>query len=369
MRRSVGAMLAVALVAAGTACTGADVTATSLPSPSAGAAPQVRSFASETAVAESPSPASPADAALAAYERYMAASVDALAAGDADAANLPDLAADQALNHVRRRLQANLRDGVVTSGSLQPSATPADVRYDGATATVTDCALNALEQVDVDDPDRVVTEATGWRQPVRATVEQRDGEWVVIRVRVPLRDGSGRVPPPPDEPPYLRGPAQGPAPPSCVPPDIARDAVAGYGAFVDAYDRAIGFGGSGPVDPDLPAIDATMVEPQLSSLRAFVADLRANGEAFRGERDEHDPWAVSANEWDERVVVYDCVKVGRHGRVHVRAPEPTEIGARAGTVRLDGAAVHRDRQAWKVAGVSVLAEGLDQCSSSARSSD
>ncbi|HEX6255595.1 MAG TPA: hypothetical protein VFZ70_07250, partial [Euzebyales bacterium] len=169
----------------------------------------------------------------------------------------------------------------------------------------------------------------------------------------------------PDEPPYLRGPAQGPAPPSCVPPDLARDAVDGYEAFVDAYDRAIGFGGVGPVDPDLPAIDATMVEPQLSSLRAFVADLRASGEAFRGERDEHDPWAISANEGDNRVVVYDCVEIGKHGRVDEAASEPADVSAHADTMRLDGAAVHRDRDEWKVAGVSVIEEGLEQCSSSA----
>ncbi|HEX6254205.1 MAG TPA: hypothetical protein VFZ70_00200, partial [Euzebyales bacterium] len=229
MRRGVDAVLAMALVAAVAACTGADLATTSEASPASGTT-STQASGSESAVADR-LPATPTDAALAAYERYTTASVGALAAGDADAVALADVAADQALNHVRRRLRANSRDGVVVTGSLEPSATPEDVRYDGATATVTDCALNALEQVDADDPDRVVTEATGWRQPVTATVEQRDSGWIVTRIRVPLRDGSGRVPPPPDEPPYLRGPAQGPAPPSCVPPDLARDAVDGYEAF------------------------------------------------------------------------------------------------------------------------------------------
>jgi hypothetical protein len=368
MRRGVGVVLALTVSAVLVGCSGAEVPATSGTSPTAAPASKLPAPASEPAVAGSVPPAAPADAALAAYERYMAASVEALAAGDTDAAALTDVAADQALQHVRRRLRANARDGVVVTGSLEPSATPGDVRYDGATATVTDCALNALEQVSADDPDRVVTEATGWRQPVRAVVEQRGGGWIVTRVRVPLRDGSGRVPPPPDDPPYLRGPAQGPAPPSCVPDAIARDAVEAYGAFVDAYDEAIGFGGTGPVDPALPAIETTMTEPQLSSLRAFVADLRASGEAFRGERDAHDPWAVASRESDAMVIVLDCVAGGRHARVDddVRFDSPLDADV-AGLPRLDAADVIQDGPDWKVAGVSTIERGLDSCASPARS--
>jgi hypothetical protein len=364
MRRSVGAALAATAVVVVAACTGAEAPTTAVAAPTAVAVSELRAPGSERTTAGSSPPASPADAALAAYERYMASSVDVLAAGDAAAADLRAVAADQALNHVRRRLRANTRDGVVVTGTLEPSATPADVRYDGATATVTDCALNALEQVDADDPERVVAEATGWRQPVNAIVEQRDGEWVVTRVRVPLRDGSGRVPPPPDEPPFLRGPAQGPAPPSCVPPGLARDAVEGYEAFVDAYDEAIGFGGTGPVDPDRPSMEATMVEPQLSALRAFVEDLRASGEAFRGERDEHHPWAVAARDEDALLILLDCVAEGQHARIDDGATRQSAQSDGADLLRLDAADVVHDGSAWKVAGVSAIERGLESCTSS-----
>jgi len=184
---------------------------------------------------------------------------------------------------------------------------------------------------------------------------------VVTRIKVPLRDGSGAVPPPPDDPPYLRGPAQGPAPPSCVPDDLARDAVAAYEAFADAYDASLGYGGTGPVDPNASEIAATMVDPQRSKLRDFVADLRAEGEAFRGQRDEHDPWGVSTTNDDDLVIVYDCVTVGEYARVDENVSEPSETNDDAGLKRLDGADVVRANDAWKVAGVSVIEEGLQEC--------
>lgn len=343
-----------------TACTAADQADPEQPS-ALGTAGATSSEVVEPASESSP-PATPQQAALSAYEEYMAATVEALSSGEADGGPLSAVADDQALAHARRRLRANRRDDVLVTGMLTSSATAADVQFDGVTtARLRDCVLNGLEQVAADDRDRVVTAATGWRQPVEATVENRDGDWVVTRIKVPLRDGSGTVPPPPDEPPYLRGPAQGPAPPSCVPENLARQAVAAYEAFVDAYEAALGYGGIGPVNPNASEIAATMVDPQLSTLRDFVADLRADGEAFRGQRDDHDPWAVSTTSDDELVIVYDCVKVGEYARVDQDVRDPSETNDDAGSRRLDGADVVRTNDVWKVAGVSVIEEGLQEC--------
>ena len=352
-------VVAVVLLAVVAACTGADSADPGRPT-SAGAAGASSEAVTPGSVTSEPS--TPQDAALAAYERYTASTVEALSSGDAAAGRLAAVADDQALANAQRRLRANRRDEVVVTGSLTPSATIADVRFDGdRTARVRDCVLNGLEQVAAYDPDLVVTAATGWRQPVEATVEHTDKGWVVTRVKVPLRDGSGRVPPPPDDPPYLRGPAQGPAPPSCVPDDIAQEAVAGYEDFIDAYDGALGYGGDGPVNPDAAEIVETMVDPQLSTLQDFATDLRAAGEAFRGKRDVHDAWAVSTTRGDDLVIVYDCVTVGEYERVDEHVTNPSEANDDAGLQRLDAADVVRADGVWKVAGVSVIEEGLQEC--------
>jgi len=352
---------AVVLLAVVTACTGADSADPGQPT-SAGAGASSPDAVAQTPVASEPS--TPQQAALAAYERYTASTVEALSSGDAAAGRLAAVAGDQALANAQRRLRANRRDEVVVTGTLTPSATVADVRFDGdRTARVSDCVLNGLEQVAADDRDRVVTAATGWRQPVEATVEHTDEGWVVTRVRVPLRDGSGRVPPPPDDPPYLRGPAQGPAPPSCVPDDLAADAVAAYEAFHKAYDAALGMGRTGPADPDLSALAETAMEPQLSTARTFIRSLADEDKAVRGQPSSRDPWAVSAFETDDKVVVYDCVTVGANGIVDADEVSPAETNADAGTHRLDGGDVVRTDGSWKVSGWSVIEEGLEQCTS------
>lgn len=353
---------ALALIVA--ACTGADSDgATSGSTPSARPVDTATTSTSEPA---SPPPATPQQAALDAYERYTAATAESMADGQSDRRELTAVAVDQALTHIRRRLRVNRNDGVVVTGALTPSATADDVELGdaGATATVSDCVLNDLAHVDAADPGNVVTAATGWRQPVTATVEQRDSRWIVTGIKVPLRDGSGSVPPPPDDPPYLRGPAQGPAPPSCVPPDLAEGAVAAYGAFRDAYDKALGLGRAGPADPDLPALSETAVDPQLSAAREFASELANNGQAFRGEPDSHDPWAVASTESDQTIVVYDCVVVGQLGEANESSTKPPSTNPNAGSRRLEAADLVRINGVWRVSGVSVIEEGLEECTSS-----
>lgn len=348
-----------------TACTAADQADPEQPS-ALGTAGATSSEVVEPASESSP-PATPQQAALSAYEEYMAATVEALSSGEADGGPLSAVADDQALAHARRRLRANRRDDVLVTGMLTSSATAADVQFDGVTtARLRDCVLNGLEQVAADDRDRVVTAATGWRQPVEATVENRDGDWVVTRIKVPLRDGSGTVPPPPDEPPYLRGPAQGPAPPSCVPADLAEEAIKGYEAFITAYNDALGFGRRGAPDPASPRLANTAVDPQLSAAREFAESLAARGLAFRGEPNAHDPWAIATNESDRRVEVYDCVTIGDYGQADPAATKAAQTNPEAGVIRLDAAGVVRDGDSWKVAGVSVLEDGLDECTSPAK---
>lgn len=356
VRRATVRLLA-ALLALLAACTGAEVGGDAA-SPPPAVAPSAPARASAA-------PSSPQQQALEAYQRFTAATVDALSSGAVDGAGLSEVARGQALAHARRRLVANGRDQVVTTGTLTPSATVGQVKFDGArTATISDCVLNDLTQVADDDPDRVVTAATGWRQPVTATVVKRDGGWTVTKVKVPLRDGSGRVPPPPDDPPFLRGPAQGPAPPSCVPDDLARDAVAGYLSFQNAYDKALGFGRRGTADPDLPDLLDTTVDPQLSATRAYLQDLADNDEVVRGEPSSRDPWAISTLESDKKIIVYDCVTVGANRVTDIDETEPGQTNADAGSKRLDGADVVRVGNRWKVASVAVVAEGLEECLSS-----
>lgn len=357
-------LVVVVVAATAAACTTADRADPEQPS------------ALDTAAAMSPdvaepgptstAPATPQQAALAAYEEYTATTVDALSSGEADLGRLSAVADDQALRHARRRLRANRRDDVVVTGTLTTSATATDVEVDGArTARLHDCVLNGLEQVAADDPNRVVSAATGWRQPVEATVENRDGDWVVTRVTVPLRDGSGAVPPPPDDPPYLRGPAQGPAPPSCVPDDLADEAIEGYEAFITAYNDALGFGRRGAADPASPKLADTAVDPQLSAAQEFAESLAARGLAFRGEPNAHDPWAIATNMSDRRVEVYDCVTIGEYGQADPAATEAA-TNPEAGAMRLDAAGVVRHGDSWKVAGVSVLEDGLEECTSPAK---
>ncbi|HSI94309.1 MAG TPA: hypothetical protein VK925_12475 [Jiangellaceae bacterium] len=222
MRRRLVAAVAMAFIVAG--CSSAASPSTEPSSTQATANPLVGVSPSPSAVA------SPQDAALGVYLAYTDAVVTALREGDAQVPALTETAAGQALRNARARVTANAGDGVVVTGRLEPSATTAQVEVTdgGGRAEITDCVLNGLAQVDTDNPDDVTGEATGWRQPVHATVTRADNGWRVTRVRVPRRDDSGPVPPPTGEAPLLRGPAHGQAPPSCVPAGLEADLIDRY---------------------------------------------------------------------------------------------------------------------------------------------
>jgi hypothetical protein len=202
---------------------------------------------------------------------------------------------------------------------------------------------------------------------VVATVEQRDGRWVVTKITTPIEDGGGEVPPPPTDPPHLRGPAQGKAPPSCVPPEIARDAVDAYATFHRAFDIAAGLDGEREVASRPPQLEATAVDPQLTRAHDFLEELASKGQAVRGERDRRDPWAVAARDGDRSVIVYDCVRLGDSSIVDA---ESGDVIARNDTelVRLDGAEVRRVGGRWKVASWEIVERGLEECTSPASSS-
>lgn len=318
-------------------------------------------FASPSAVAEAP-----ADAALAAYLAYTQTSVDALTSADPDVAGLNAVATEQARRHVRERVAANSDEDVVATGTLEPSATAADVEVSdtGENATVTDCVLNELAHVSADDPDEEVAESTGWRQPVVTDVEQTDdGDWKVTRVEVPLRDGSGPVPPPPEEPPYLRGPAQGNFPPSCVPEQYAEAAVAAYEAYHEAYDDAAGLGRNGPANPDSPELTAAAVDPVLSTTRAFLKELAEKGQAIRGERDQRDPWTIAMYGHDRNIAVVDCVTQAPNDVIDLDSGDSV-VENDPGALRLDGADVVRANGDWVVETWTTIEKGLERCTSS-----
>jgi hypothetical protein len=352
------ACVVVAVVTASTACSS---DAATVPDTTGQPSPPATSHA--TGATESPR-----DAAIAAYEAYTAATVKALAAGDEHHLALAETAADDALEHARRRVRANAAESVVTTGDLEPSVTAEQVVLDngGRSATLTDCVLNGLEQVSADDSDEVVAEATGWRQPVVATVEQRDSGWVVTAIETPIEDGSGTVPSPPTDPPFLRGPAQTIAPPSCVPPDIASAAVDAYLAFHEAYNTALGIARGGAADPQLPALPDVAIAPQLGSARKYLNELAAKDHAVRGEPDARDPWAVSARDFDRSVILYDCVTLADNRIVEADSGDVIAQND-VGLIRLDGGEVRRIDGRWKVASWEIIEEGLEECTSSASS--
>ena len=141
-----------------------------------------------------------------------------------------------------------------------------------------DCVLNGLAHVDADNPDGVIADATGWRQPVEATLARGEDGWRVTRVKVPLRDGSGALPAPAGEAPLFARPRQVEAPPSCVLADAGDAAVARYLAFHDAYNTALGFGSEGPADPDAVALRETAVDAAVGGSRVPVdAGIRRAG--------------------------------------------------------------------------------------------
>ncbi|HSK22581.1 MAG TPA: hypothetical protein VK906_05365, partial [Egicoccus sp.] len=232
---------------------------------------------------------------------------------------------------------------------------------DGDRAELTDCVLNGLANVDADNPDEVTADATDWRQPVQATLVRGDG-WRVTRVEVPLTDGSGPVPAPPGEAPLLRGPARAEAPPSCVLADAGETAVDAYLAFHDAYNTALGIGSNGPADPDTAALRATAVEPQLSAAREYLSTLASKRQAVRGEPDARDPWPVAMLDFDDTVFVYDCVTLGDNAVIEVSSGDVIATND-VGILRLDAAEMRRDSDGWKAVSVSVIEEGLEECTS------
>lgn len=104
----------------------------------------------------------------------------------------------------------------------------------------------------------------------------------------------------------------------------------------------------------------------MSTAVDFLAKLADQDQAFRGEPSSHDPWAVSTLEFDTAVIVYDCVTVGANGLADADAGEPASENPDAGSYRLDGVDLVLDDGDWKVAGISVIEEGLDECTSSAQ---
>ncbi len=344
-------LLCIVLAIGLAACTGAAGQAVSEPS-------AVPTEVMTVRPGPSSEPAGPRDRIVAAYREYTAVAGDALARGVVDR-RAQEVASGQALRDLRARVRANRRQGVMTSGELTPSVTADDVAWDGVgSAEVVDCVLNGLAHVDADDPGQVEAEATGTRRPVEASLDQVDGAWVVTRVEMP-QDEDARNPQ--DDPPFLRGPMPD-GPPSCAPPDIEREVLAGYRAFWDAFDRAFGFGRDGPANPDDPALAATSIDPQLSETRSAFQALRQENQTSRGERDGHDPWLLAVTKFDAEAVVADCVSLAESDTVDLDTGEI--VGSNhAGQLNYNETQMTVDQGVWKVADWELRAEGVRNCES------
>lgn len=320
-----------------------------------------RYSAPPSAAAPTPtSAASDMDQIVEAYRTYMAAVSRALAQGDADLPALRASATGQALDDARARVRANRERGVVTTGGLEPSVTTADVEWSGGDrAVIEDCVLNGLSHIEPDRPDVVVAGATGMRRPVDAVLSRTSDGWVVTRVVMPQDENARRQ----ADPPFLRGPMPD-GPPSCAPPELERELLERYQAFWDAFDRAFGFGGSGPANPDDPALAETQVNPQLSSTREFLAALRRERRTSRGERNKRDPWVLGLTEFDQVAFIADCVRLGDSQTVDLdtgKVVEQNQTGQlnyyESQTVKVEGT--------WMVKRVDVVAEGIAECTAPA----
>jgi hypothetical protein len=342
-------MCALLVVGATAACSAADGTSTA----DASAAPREV----VTVAAATPStPVDPKERIVGAYRSYTAAVGDALARGEVGP-GVRDVASGQALRDLRARVRANREDGVATTGELTPSVAAADVAWDGAgSAQLTDCVLNGLAHVDAGDPGAVETDATGTRRPVEASLERVGGAWVVTKVEMP-QDADAQNPQ--RDPPFLRGPMHD-GPPSCAPPDIEREVLAGYRAFWEAFDRAFGFGRDGPANPDDPALAATSVDPQLSETKAFLQRLKDGNQTSRGRRDRLDPWVSAVTDFDRTALVNDCVTLESSTTVDLDDGSIVERNA-AGQLNLHDAELVRAEDSWMVSNWDVEAEGLQEC--------
>ena len=344
-------MLCGLLVVGLAACTGAQQQSSAEPS-----APPTEVM-TITAVRSSESePTTPQEHIVAAYADYMATVGDALARGVVDR-RAQEVATGQALRDLRARVRANRRQGVRTSGQLEPSVTAGDVTWDGAgSAEVSDCVLNGLAHVDAGDPEQVDTEATGTRRPVEASLEKIDGTWVVTKVEMPQDADTLN---PQTDPPFLRGPMPD-GPPSCAPPEIEQEVLAGYRAFWDAFDRAFGFGRDGPANPDDPALAATSVDPQLSESREFLMRLREANQTSRGRRDQSNPWITGISRFDKHAFINDCAVLQESATIDLDDGSVKDRNA-AGRINLYDAELVRVNESWKVSNWDVEAEGLSEC--------
>jgi hypothetical protein len=293
---------------------------------------------------------------LEAYRTYTAAVSRALAQGDADLPALRASATGQALADARARVRANRESGVVTTGALEPSVTTADVEWSGGDqAVIDDCVLNSLSHIEGDRPDVVVAEATGTRRPVDAVLSRTSNGWVVTRVVMPQDEDARRQ----KDPPFLRGPMPD-GPPSCAPPELERELLERYRAFWAAFDRAFGFGRSGPADPDDPALAETQVNPQLSSTREFFVKRRGRGLDIRGEPDQRAPWVLAVTDFDKTAFIADCVTLGDSETVNL-STGATESVNNAGRIDYEETEMKVTDGGWKAARWSTKAEGLTEC--------
>lgn len=293
---------------------------------------------------------------LTVYRTYTRLVSDALARGDADVAGLEQVTTRRALREVRARIAANADAGVVTDGRLVPAATDADVHWGGGDAArVSDCVLNGLSHLSASGGD-VVEEATGTRRPVAATLRRVDGRWVVARAEM-VQDTDADNPQ--EDPPFLRGPMPD-GPPSCAPPEIEQEVLAGYRAFWDAFDRAFGFGRDGPANPDDPALAATSVDPQLSDSKEFFNRMRDRNETSVGERDQRDPWITALADFDSVAFVSACARLANSSTINTETSEATSVNP-SGRLDYEEVRMVEVDDRWLVSHWTTVAEGIAQC--------
>jgi hypothetical protein len=291
-----------------------------------------------------------------AYRTYTAAVSRALAQGDADLPALRASATGQALDDARARVRANRESGVVTTGALEPSVTTADVEWSGGDqAVIEDCVLNGLSHIVGDRPDVVVAEATGTRRPVDAVLSRTSNGWVVTRVVMPHDEDARRQ----TDPPFLRGPMPD-GPPSCAPPELERELLERYRAFWAAFDRAFGFGRSGPADPDDPALAETQVDPQLSDTRSAFRALNEKNQTSAGQPDSHGPWVLASTDFDRVAIVADCVTLAQSSTVDLDTGVVVTTN-NVGQLNYYETQLTMVEGAWKVRNWEVIAEGIDKC--------
>jgi hypothetical protein len=346
-------VVAVACLAIVTACSGADQDDT-------GGLPRFSAPPSAAAPSERPvSEPSDVEQIVEVYHAYTSAVSQALATGDGDLPELRATATGQALKDARERVRANRENGVLTTGELEPSATTAEVDWSGGDqAAISDCVLNGLNHVEVDRPEIIAAEADGTRRPVEAELMRTSDGWMVSRVEMPQDEDANN---PQEDPPFLRGPMPD-GPPSCAPPELEQELLARYQAFWDAFDRAFGFGRSGPANPDDPALAETQVDPQLSDTRRFLINENAANRAIRGSRNSHDHWVLAVADFDTRAFVADCVILADNKTIDLDTDE-THIQNNTGQLNYYESEMVKAGDVWKVRSWNVRREGIRRCES------